>query len=236
MTITLTAEEIQILRAALPILTKLIQEPTTPKETPKKKAIAKPKPKPATTEDFGICQYVNRKVWKDIHSMEDLESNSQKCTSKACEVVNGLHLCTKHKKSDIEGLVKAISGTATEEVFIIPDHIEKTHNTEDPTNTEQTILNMDKEITRLYQQSKHESYSCKFAGEECHLILFDKVAYALDVLGLCLGKITNPDVIHSAKMKHKQRLCLEIKDHVQKITKEEFKALEQCELCTGIAK
>lgn len=234
MNITLTVEEIQIIRAALPILTKLIQEPST-KETPKKKVVAKPKEKPIVA-DFGVCQYVNRKVWKDIHSMEDLESNSQKCTSKACEVVNGLRLCTKHKKSDIEGLVKAISGTSSETDFVIPDSIEKTHNTEDPTNTEQVIHSMDKEITRLYQQAKHETYSCKYKGEECHLILFDKVAYALDVLGLCLGKISKEDVIHSAKMKHKQKQCLELKDHVEKITKEEYKALTDCDLCTGMAK
>ena len=248
----ITAEEIGTLRSAIPILLKLAQytqadieklykpaasntepKPTTVKETPKKTITSKPKAPPV---DIGPCQYINRKVWKDIHSMQDLDSNSQKCTSKACETIQGLRMCVKHKKNDIDGLVKAVSGQATEEdEFFIPDHIEKTHNTEDPSNTEEVIRDMDKEITRLYQQSKHESYSCKHDGEECHMILFDKVAYALDVLGLCLGKITDADVIHSAKMKHKQRQCLEIKGHISKITKEELKALVDCELCTGIA-
>lgn len=249
----ITGEEILAIRSVLPILLKLSQytqadieklfmtqknaasssesiEPktTTVNETPKKtKAKAVP-------VDIGPCQYINRKLWKEIHSIQDLDSNSQKCTSKACETIQGIRLCVKHKKNDIDGLVKAISGQSTEDDFFIPDHIEKTHNTEDPSGTEEVIRTMDKEITRLYQQSKYESYSCKYDGEECHMVLFDKVAYALDVLGLCLGKVTDADVIHSAKMKHKQRQCLEIKGHVSKITKEELNALKECDLCTGI--
>lgn len=221
----LTEEEIKILRLAIPILTKLTQQLDAP--TPiKKTAVAHPK----QAVDIGVCQYLNRKLWKDIHSIDELDAHDQKCTSRACDNTHGIRLCTKHKKNDVTGLIKATQG----ETFIIPDHVEETNATKDTTNTEETIRNMNKEIVRIHQQSKYETYNCRCHGEECFMLLFEKTAYVMDVLGLCLGKVVSADVIHSAKMKHKQRQYLEVKDHMSFVSEEELEALKGCDLCTGL--
>lgn len=217
----LTEEEIKILRSAIPILTKLTQQQ---QQAPIKK-VAAPK-----LVDMGVCQYLNRKLWKDIHSVAELDSHEQKCTSKACDNTQGIRLCTKHKRNDVVGLVKATQG---EEVFVIPDHVEVTNATKDTTNTEETIKNMNQEITRIHQQSKYETYNCRCYGEECFLLLLEKTAYVMDVLGLCLGKVVSAEVIHSAKMKHKQRQYLEVKEHMNFISEEELEELKALDLCTG---
>lgn len=219
----LTEDEIKILRSAIPILAKLTQQ-TPPVPVKKTTVAAKP------VLDIGTCQYLNRKLWKDIHSMEDLDTHEQKCTSKACDNAQGLRLCTKHKKNDVSALLKATRG---EDMFIIPDHVEVTNATKDTTNTEETIQNMSQEIIRIHKQSKYETYNCRCFGEECFLLLFENTAFVMDVLGLCLGKVTSAETIQSAKMKHKQRLYLEVKDHMQFVSEEELEELKQMDLCTG---
>ena len=179
---------------------------------------------------MGVCLYLNGKCWKDIHSVGELDAHEQKCTSKACDNTQGIRLCTKHKRNDVVGLVKATQG---EDVFVIPDHVELTNATKDVTNTEETIKNMHQEITRIHQQSKYETYNCRCYGEECFLLLFEKTAYVMDVLGLCLGKVVSAEVIHSAKMKHKQRQYLEVKEHMNFISEEELEELKALDLCMG---
>lgn len=229
--IQLSEEEVKILRSAIPILSRILNQATptaTATETPKKPTTVS-KPKKKTPMQIGTCQYINRKLWNVIHSVEELDTHAQKCTSNACETINGIRLCAKHKKNDIDGLVKAIHG----EEFIIPEHVQRTNATQDTTNTEELIKNMDKEITRIYQQSKYETYNCECHGEECFMLLFENVAYIMDVLGMCFGRISNQEVIHSAKMKHKRKQCFEVKEALEEISEQELAALKNSDLCLG---
>jgi len=242
MNIQLSEAELAILRSAIPILNKLFANPTVAvkPEAPKKK-IATTTTTTNKDADLGLCQYVNRKVWKDIHSMEELDNHSQRCTSKACETHRGVRLCTKHKRNDIEGLLKAINNELTKEErdeFVIPDHVERTHVTEDPTKTEEVVSDMNKEISRIYQQSKYETYNCKYEGEECFVLVFDEgVAYVMDVLGLCIGKLEDEAILRTVKTKHKQRMFYEVKSHITSISDvKQIEILINRELCTGIRK
>lgn len=226
MNLQLTEEEVGVLRSALAILTRILPDTTHPPLAPKRK------PKPAAPSvDLGDCQYLNRRLWKEVHSAEELKIHPSKCTSKACETVHELHLCAKHKKNDISGLLQMIHGGAS--TFIIPDHVLNTHTITDPTNTEEAVKSLNKEVARIYQQSKYEVYNGKCHGEECFMLLFEEVAYLIDVVGICWGKTTREDVIHGAKMKHKQRQCYEFKNILEPISEEELKALMDNDLCFG---
>jgi hypothetical protein len=197
----------------------------TKESVPKVSKTKESVPKAARPKSLGICMFVNKKVLKDqeICTREQLENCSQKCTSKAIHVKNGLLVCGRHKDSDTSK-IEEIVNTGTLSVIRTIDL------TEADMIEETGALKPGKyglERRRHLRDVSSEEY-VEAAIEECALLetfisqseriipvrinlkellvaQFEGVSYVIDPLGDCFGKIVDQTGLTALETKMKTK-------------------------------
>lgn len=235
MSVTLTVQELRETKERLESLLgwvdgllKSVREPEIPvAEKPVRRASVS---KVSKLKTLGVCMFVNKRILKEqgIDSRESLETCSQRCTSKAVHLKNGLIVCGRHKDSDtskIEDIVnhgirpdiRTVDLTETEDSPLKPGKYGSRKLAPRDSSSEEYVAAAIDECTRLEEllEETDRTLLVKIDLKELLAVQYEDVRYVIDPMGDCFGKITDEEAVTALEMKMKMKEFGLIGPHLQ---------------------